>query len=247
MSRTVTSYSSFVFDTQIKIWDQTDVQGVTNIVRKIADRYQFDGFCLAINRQELNDISRFIRLHDWPEAWIEEYQELGLHQKDPHPHLVRERQSPYLWDHNSFGTNTDASFVLDVAAQYGLRAGLIVPLRLSSGTHALSLHSRETSLSHSLAEVMELNLLATTVADRYLEIVASGATPATERSEKLDGLSAIQKEILRWVAIGKTNWEVATILNLPKRTVDYHVSAILKKLGVASRLQAANVFSRLQI
>lgn len=247
MSRTVTSYSSFVFDTQIKIWDQTDVQGVTNIVRKIADRYQFDGFCLAIDRQELNDISRFIRLHDCPEAWIEEYQELGLHQKDPHPHLVRERQSPYLWDHNSFGTDTDASFVLDVAAQYGLRAGLIVPLRLSSGTHALSLHSRETTLSHSLAEVMELNLLATTVADRYLEIVASGATPATERSEKLDGLSAIQKEILQWMAIGKTNWEIATILSIPKRTVDYHVSCILKKLDVASRLQAVNAFSRHQI
>lgn len=247
MSRTVTSYSSFVFDTQIRIWEQTDIQGVTSIVRKIADHYQFDGFCLAIDRQDTDDISRFVKLHDWPEPWIAEYQELGLSQKDPHPHLVRERQRPYLWDHSSFAPHTDASFVLDVAAQYGVRAGLIVPLRLSSGTHALSLHSRETTLSYDLARVTELSLLATTLADHYLELAASGTLPATERTEQLDALSSLQTEILQWMAIGKTNWEVATILSLPKRTVDYHVSCILKKLGVTSRLQAVNIFSKYQI
>jgi DNA-binding CsgD family transcriptional regulator len=53
------------------------------------------------------------------------------------------------------------------------------------------------------------------------------------------GLTERQAEVLTLVAEGLTNAEIAERLVLSVRTVDHHVSAILEKLGVASRSEAA--------
>jgi LuxR family transcriptional regulator len=54
-------------------------------------------------------------------------------------------------------------------------------------------------------------------------------------------LSQAQSEILNWIAEGKSNTDIGTIMDMSERTVRYHVSVILQKLGVASRAQAAAI------
>ncbi|MBV8849430.1 MAG: response regulator transcription factor, partial [Methylobacteriaceae bacterium] len=46
-------------------------------------------------------------------------------------------------------------------------------------------------------------------------------------------------EALTWVARGKTSIEIAQILDLSKRTVDFHIDNARNKLGVATRTEAA--------
>jgi DNA-binding NarL/FixJ family response regulator len=53
------------------------------------------------------------------------------------------------------------------------------------------------------------------------------------------GLTDRQLEILRLVAAGLSNAEIAQRLVVSPRTVDHHVSAILAKLGVPTRREAA--------
>ena len=53
------------------------------------------------------------------------------------------------------------------------------------------------------------------------------------------GLSPREVEVLRLVAVGKTNQGIATDLFLSEKTVERHVSNILTKLGVGSRTAAA--------
>jgi len=52
-------------------------------------------------------------------------------------------------------------------------------------------------------------------------------------------LSHREREVLREVAIGRTNKEIARSLYISETTVKSHVRAILDKLGVQSRTQAA--------
>lgn len=53
-------------------------------------------------------------------------------------------------------------------------------------------------------------------------------------------LSHREREVLNWLNRGKTSWDIAMILNISERTVNYHVGNIMRKLGVSSRLHAVS-------
>ncbi len=55
------------------------------------------------------------------------------------------------------------------------------------------------------------------------------------------GLTPREAEVLYWLAEGKTNAEIATILASSRRTVEKHVEHILAKLAVENRATAARV------
>jgi DNA-binding CsgD family transcriptional regulator len=59
------------------------------------------------------------------------------------------------------------------------------------------------------------------------------------RSLKGAGLTPREIDVALWLAQGKANSEIATILDTPVRTIEKHVEHILGKLGVANRVEAA--------
>ena len=66
------------------------------------------------------------------------------------------------------------------------------------------------------------------------------ASPPLEKSPPayLDGLTAREVEVLRLVAQGLTNEQVAEQLVINPRTVNTHLTSIYNKLGVSSRSAA---------
>ncbi len=54
-----------------------------------------------------------------------------------------------------------------------------------------------------------------------------------------DSLTERERAVLRCVADGLSNKEIAQVLHITVRTADFHVSNILRKLGVISRVEAA--------
>ena len=46
-------------------------------------------------------------------------------------------------------------------------------------------------------------------------------------------------EILRWTAIGKTAWEIGSILKISERTVNFHLQNLMGKFGVHNKTHAA--------
>jgi DNA-binding CsgD family transcriptional regulator len=61
------------------------------------------------------------------------------------------------------------------------------------------------------------------------------------------GLTAREFEVLRLVAAGRSNREIATELFISAKTASVHVSNILSKLGVATRGEAAATAYRLHL
>ena len=53
-----------------------------------------------------------------------------------------------------------------------------------------------------------------------------------------EALSERQKQILHWINEGKTNWEIAQILEMTEKNVKYHIEQIFLKLKVTSRNKA---------
>jgi ATP/maltotriose-dependent transcriptional regulator MalT len=81
-------------------------------------------------------------------------------------------------------------------------------------------------------------------AARQLRRLGKVVASKTEGDLPLTGLSKRELEVIELVAAGKTNRQIAGELVLSVRTVDRHVSRILEKLGVSSRVAAATLFER---
>jgi len=74
-------------------------------------------------------------------------------------------------------------------------------------------------------------------------IEAEKAVPVA--ADALGDLTRREREVLTLVAEGRSNREVAEVLFISEKTASVHVSHILAKLGVQSRVQASAVVHRL--
>ena len=52
-------------------------------------------------------------------------------------------------------------------------------------------------------------------------------------------LTSREKEVLCWTAEGKTAYEIAHILNVSERTVNFHINNAIAKLETSNKTQAA--------
>lgn len=71
--------------------------------------------------------------------------------------------------------------------------------------------------------------------------IPRGPRPAT-RADRF-GLTRREQEVLALIRADMTNAEIAEKLFISEKTVDHHVSAVLAKMGVTSRRDAARKVS----
>jgi two-component system, NarL family, response regulator YdfI len=77
------------------------------------------------------------------------------------------------------------------------------------------------------------------VGDEIRGIRSEPSNPA--QLSPAEHLTAREGEVLRLVALGKGNKEIAAQLNVSEHTVKFHVSSVLAKLGARSRTEAVTI------
>ena len=63
---------------------------------------------------------------------------------------------------------------------------------------------------------------------------------STDVSGLRDGLTERELDVVRLVALGMSNGEIAADLFISRKTVSTHVSHVLTKLGMSSRIEVAD-------
>ena len=81
-------------------------------------------------------------------------------------------------------------------------------------------------------------LLAPAITRRLIEDHIRGPRPGTDLPSELAALTQRETDVLRLVAHGASNAEIAERLVVSRATVKSHVAGILAKLGVRDRIQA---------
>lgn len=77
--------------------------------------------------------------------------------------------------------------------------------------------------------------------DERLLIQSQAHVPEPEALVRALKLTQREAEVLHWVALGKTNVEVGTVLEMSPRTVNKHLEHIFQKLNVETRTAATTV------
>jgi transcriptional regulator EpsA len=88
---------------------------------------------------------------------------------------------------------------------------------------------RQVFLAELIVPFLHLALLRTQITQPHTD---------SPLQHDADLLTTREKEILRWVHVGKTNIEIGAILGISPLTVKNHVQKILRKLDVQNRTQA---------
>jgi DNA-binding NarL/FixJ family response regulator len=81
-------------------------------------------------------------------------------------------------------------------------------------------------------------LLAPSVTRRLIEEFAKRPEPSAKKPKELESLTERELEVLREVARGLTNSEIATKLHVSETTIKTHVAHLLDKLDLRDRVQA---------
>jgi DNA-binding NarL/FixJ family response regulator len=81
------------------------------------------------------------------------------------------------------------------------------------------------------------SLLQPVVASKLLQRLSSAA----ETAPPAEALTDREREVLTLLAQGRPNKEIALALSISERTVKFHVSAILAKLGAGNRTEAVTI------
>lgn len=150
---------------------------------------------------------------------------------------ARRRLTPFTWLEAMEGRALSASEreVWDAAIAWGWTNGFVVPIHGPAGYFAcVGMDSPERDLDLGLDRRLHLQMIATLAHER-----CHALTSDTPSDGLFEAMSARELECLRWVAAGKTDWEIGAILSISATTVKFHVDSARRKLGARNRAQAA--------
>ncbi len=111
---------------------------------------------------------------------------------------------------------------------------VIQALKAGASGYVLKDSQASAIVSSILAVVAGERVMASAVANRVLEMLTGATTP----KEFYDGLTAREVEILKMLATGMANKQIAYKLKISEKTVRNHVSNMYEKLNIYDRAQA---------
>ncbi len=179
-------------------------------------------------------------LHNFPEDLRTYYKENNCNAYDPVMQALRLQTGSLDWETHEKRSNYKPAQtrLYNVARDGGLHNGVSTPVWGRSGLMAsLGLASTEPRDATSGTTQGNLDLIGALTAQFYLSYKRLNAWTASPRAAA-KGMTSKETEILSWVAAGKTDAEIAVILNISRNTVDTHMRHIFTRLGAHNRVTA---------
>jgi LuxR family quorum sensing-dependent transcriptional regulator len=171
---------------------------------------------------------------NWPAEWLELYRRRNFVAIDFSVAEGRRRMAPFTWlEAKADRTLSRAEQELwKEAVSFGWGGGFSVPLHGPGGYFAMVTMGRpEQPYTQELRTELHLKSFFVHERCRALTGLAVVAEPSATLTHR-------ELECIRWVAAGKTDWEIAGIMGLSQTTVKSHVDGARRKLGARSRPQA---------
>ena len=170
----------------------------------------------------------------YPDAWRKTYLEEKLYLSDPLARRAASFTRPYFWSEVPALPNLtedELEYIKRVSA-LNLGEGLGIPLFGPAGRNGYAALGFGNNGRPPPDQILELQAGAQMGHLAYCRLLLRDLPNGTN-------LSTREREILRWVARGRTNSQIAEVLHLSRNTVETYIRRCFEKLDVNDRVSAA--------
>lgn len=173
-------------------------------------------------------------INNYPDDWNLTYQLNNYFEIDPTVHHGLRSTQAFLWEES---IHKEAPIFWEEAKAYGIHYGMSQSQKDAFGRIGmLSFASANNNMDAKrllvhAPSLIWLSQIAHARLSDYLMPLENGETDYQ--------LTKREKDILRWTAEGKTSNEIAIVMSISDRTVNFHINNIIKKLSVPNKTAAA--------
>lgn len=209
-----------------------------NFSNKLLD-FQWAAYSLALlNKTKLTATPVKMENISFPEEWAKIYLSNCFHLIDPVYIENYQNFGLQVWDETFKKKQAASSYFRNKAKEFGIKNGYSVGGKNFRGTIGTLFSISGGSLEFNSREKVILNMLRPHIHEALLRI----AGPAVrDYQAQPKPLSKRETELLRLIKNGLGNQDVCGVMKITERTVNFHMSNIMKKLDASSRAHAVAI------
>lgn len=192
-------------------------------------------FALMTDHKDIRQNAGVGVIHNFPGDWMAHYFENGYDKIDPVISYGATQLSAYRWEDipTRLTLTKKQQKCLHYGKEAGLNSGVATYLRGSRGQLAgVSLASSEKKDGFD----GKIDLITAYSNHFYIQYQRIHKISDPEPCNII--LSNKEREVLTWVATGKTDSDISDILSISEHTVDFHLRNIYRKLDANDRMLA---------
>ncbi|MEQ1671105.1 MAG: LuxR C-terminal-related transcriptional regulator [Hyphomicrobium sp.] len=172
---------------------------------------------------------------EFPEGYTETYLSENWQAVDPILQCSLRAKKAFYWDSSVRASklSRDAKSFLHQCKDMGVHSGIVFPMfGPEQRCDVLSISKRD-DLEVDPKRTPIMQAICTHAWLTYLELINDGASAIDDQP-----LTKRECELLLWLKVGKSNDQIATIMNISDATVQFHISNAMNKLGASNRISA---------
>lgn len=234
--------SNFVLSAA-ELTEASDIKDLHERVARSVRRLGCDHFLLGLEVRLAAGPSLQHVDSGYPDMWQRRYIEKGYIRVDPTIGYCQTHKEPIVWSPTLYSERTFA--LMEESRAHGLGHGLSVPVHQGNDIKSMFSMARDQAFTDSREEqlLMAGGQLLANMAHVAMQRFVVPQLLEQVRPE----LSARELQCLQLCAEGKSNGVIGDVLHLSERNVEYHLSKVLKKLGVVTRVQAVAMGIQLRL
>lgn len=199
---------------------------LTDDFSKVLKQFGFDYFMMTRLPALGESAEPYIIAHTWPDVWLNRYREQNYFWHDPVSAFSLSQARPFTWSEARSGSPDTrvARQLASEARSSGLKDGFGFPL----GDPA----SIQSVVSLGSDQLVDLPPLARILLEESCRRAQFRAVELHDKvAKRFTALTAREREVLRWIANGKSFADTAQILSISPRSVETHVMHARVKLN----------------
>lgn len=170
----------------------------------------------------------------WHPEWGIVYAEEKYNEADPVRKKILRSADPFLWSEARYACRRSkrARLVMDAATEFQMNQGFCAPIYdLSRPIASVSISGDRPDLGPSVE--LHLHVISQLAYYRFRALLKPRSGPREVV------LTHREREVLKWVSVGKSDWAIGEILCISERTARAHVANAARKLNAPTRAAAA--------